>query len=303
MAGRQVAFILAALVVVGLAGLGLRLASGGSAPTTLSGLFPLTDEVVDQMVILSGDSEVRLFKVGGEWRAGSHPEYSVRVINLWAAIDLLPSAQAVAERPTSHERLGVDRNAGVTVTFYRNGSVLDSVLIGKWSEDAQLGYLRHPPGDTVYGLPFDIAFIFDPDPDAWRDPDIVNVPAAQVASVAVAGPEGTYALAQTGLGWTLTDDNGALPANPMGVDSVLRLLAPLVASGFATAEEAAGLDISDPYGSVSVTLLGGGDGQRVAFARRDAGSYYAVAGGESTVFIVDADVVDAVLLPASQLTQ
>ena len=303
MAGRHVAIILAALVVVVLAGLGIRLASGGSAPATLSGLFPLTQEVVDQVVIRSGDSEVRLFKVGGEWRSGPHQAFPVRVADLWAAVDLLPSAQAVAERPASHARLGVDRDAGVTVTFYREGGVLESVVIGKWSEDAQLGYLRRPPDDTVYGLPFDLPLIFDSDPDAWRDPVIVNAPAEQVALVAVSGPEGTYTLRRTGPGWTLTGDQGALPANPLRVDAVLSLLAPLVASGFATPDEAAGLELGAPHGSVAVTLAGGGEEQRVAFARRDEGSFYAVVGGTSTVFIVDSRVVDGLLTPPGELTQ
>jgi len=301
-AARHVGLIVVALIVVALAGLATRVLSGASGPSTLSGLFPLSEEVVDQIVIRSGDREVRLFKVGGEWRAGTHSAFATRLDDVWGAVDLLESAQTVAESPASHAILGVDSEAGVNVLFHRDGGVLETLIIGRWSEDAQLNYLRRPPGDTVYSLPFELAFIFVPDPDAWRDPVIVSVTPGQVQSVTVSGADGAYTLDRAGPGWTLTDGGGGRPAIGQRVDVVLRLLAPLVADGFATADEAEDLDFGAPDGIIALSVSGGGPDQALAFLRRDGASFYVTVQGSRTVYTVGGLVVEGLLTPADELT-
>jgi hypothetical protein len=301
--GRQVGLVLAALFVIGVAGLAFRLVSGTPAPATLTGLFPISEEVVNQVVIRSQGREAQLFKVGDGWRVGPYPAFGARVADLWSVVDLLGAAQTVAVSPASHARLGVDVESGTTVTFLRDGSILETIIVGKWSPQARLAYLRRPAEKIVYSLPFDIPSILVPDVDAWRDPVIVNVPAEGVASLTVIQSGEAYQLRRGDQGWALAGGDGDRPADPQAVEGMLRLLSPLVAIGFAREDEAGGLDFDDPYGAIAVSPSSGKGETRVAFLERDDNSFYAKVGGRRTVFIVGKDVVEGLLRKPEEVLQ
>jgi hypothetical protein len=121
-------------------------------------------------------------------------------------------------------------------------------------------------------------------------------------SVTVSGAGGPYTLSRSVLGWTLTDGGGGRPANGQRVDVMLRLLAPLVADGFATADEAEDLDFGAPDGIIALSVSGGGPDQALAFLRRDEASFYVTVQGRRTVYTVDSLVVEGLLTPAEELT-
>ena len=144
MKARQVGLVLALLVGVALAGLVLRVVSEASAPSTLSGIFPVAEEVVDQVLIQSAEGEARLIKTDGEWRIGIHKAFELRLGGLWSVAELLRQSQLVAEEPAHHERLGVDPQNAVRVSFYKGESPVEELLIGHWSPPGQPGVRQAP---------------------------------------------------------------------------------------------------------------------------------------------------------------
>ena len=289
----QVRLFYIVLVVIGVAGFVLRVLSGGSGDSTLSGLPPLTEDTVDYVIIESPSAQAELFNIGAEWRVGAFPTSPPRVSEFWNAVVRLPSAQLVATNPASHELLGVDNESGTRVTFRQGIEVLGTVVIGRWSPRSGLAYLRQPLSSDVYSLPLDLPGIFDANPASWRSAVVTSIPVGEVSSLTVARGADALTLQREAGAWTLSTDEGEVQADAGRVLETLQLLDPLVAIGFASTEEAASLDLSDPDGSVGVVTSAGS--RRLGFLRRDETSYYVQMDNDIAVFVVAAEVAEGLL--------
>ncbi len=60
MKSRQVGIVLIGLIVIGLAGLIIRVVSAGSDEVVLTGLIPISKDAIDRVVIRSGEQQAEL---------------------------------------------------------------------------------------------------------------------------------------------------------------------------------------------------------------------------------------------------
>ena len=195
MKARQVGLVLALLVGVALAGLVLRVVSEASAPSTLSGIFPVAEEVVDQVLIQSAGGETRLIKTDDdEWRIGIHKAFELRLAGMWSVAERLRQSQLVAEEVVHHERLGVDEVNAVRVSFYKGQSPVEELLIGHWSPQAGLAYVRRPVDDATFSMPVNLPAVFESNPNAWRNPVVLELQPEEINNVTLMYPDGRVAL-------------------------------------------------------------------------------------------------------------
>ena len=240
MKARQVGLVLALLVGVALAGLVLRVVSEASAPSTLAGIFPVAEEVVDQVLIQSAQGEARLVKSDGEWRIGIHKAFELRLASLWSIAELLRQSQLVAEEPVHHERLGVDDRNAVRVSFYKGESPVEELLIGHWSPQAGLAYVRRPVDEAVFSMPVNLPGIFEANANAWRNPVVVELQPEEITSVTLMYPDGRIALEREDAGWAVVTPDGRDAGDPARVQALLQFFAPLLTDGFPTDRETRG---------------------------------------------------------------
>lgn len=299
MKSRQVGLVLIALIAIGLAGLVVRLVSAGQDELVLSGILPITENVVDRVVITAGDQQAELRKVGETWMVGNNVAFPPRLEQFWSAVAEIDGAQLIAANPANHQRMGVGDGQGATVQFYLGPSLQEQFITGKWSPDAGLCYLRRPARNEVYGIHCPTGNVFDPNADRWRNPVAASVPRQVIESVrlTLAGDEFMVTLRESG--WTVQSGLEERPASQAQVDLLLRALEGLVARSFATEAEIRGLNFDQPTASVHVTTRSDSGFPSVGldFIKRDDISYYVRNSTEATVFILDAVVVDSFLRP------
>ena len=305
MKSRQVGFVLIAMIVIGLAGLVIRVVSSGSDEVVLSGLLPISQDVVSKIVIRTEEepiSEVTLVKVRDVWTINNQPAFTLKMDLLWTAVaDIENNAQLIAINPINHQRMGVAEGQGTVVSFFLGTSVLERLIVGKWTPDVGLCYIRRSGKNDVYGFPCpapaSAAEIFDTDPNGWLDPFIVRIPRNEVESVTFTYPDEEFVIRLTDGDWVVADDTQEEPADLIQVDTVLRVLEQVFADGFATEEEAKGLNFDTPTASVRIVTTADASvpTTRLRILIRDDLSYYLKTPGRATVFIVSRNLIDLLL--------
>ena len=302
MKSRQVGLVLIALIAIGIAGLIARAVSSGSDELVLSGLLPLSPDVVDNVTLRSGQSAVELRRIGTDatsWRVGEFPVFPPKLLDFWSAVSDIDGAQLVARNPKNHSRMGVADGKGIAMEFFLGGSVQEEFLVGNWSPDVRLCYLRRPSKNEVYSIPCASPDVFDADPDGWRNRVVFRVPASAVESIAFTSPEEDFAVAITPLGFVLISEDDQEPADRGLVLNILRALENLPeATGFASTAEMEELRFDASTRSIVVSTLEGSGfpTTRLRFIPRDDLSYYVKNTTEnSPVYIMDRDLVEFLL--------
>ena len=295
MKARQVGLVLALLVGVALAGLVLRVVSEASAPSTLSGIFPVAEEVVDQVLIQSVEGETRLIKTDDEWRIGIHKAFELRLAGLWTVAERLRQSQLVAEQSVHHERLGVDQRNAVRVSFFKGESPVEELLIGHWSPQAGLAYVRRPVDDAVFSMPVNLPGVFESNPNAWRNPVVLDLQPEEITSVTLMYPDSRIALERGDAGWAVVTPEGRDDADPAKVAALLQFFAPLLTDDFPTDREAREVSFAEPDAAIEIISTGDRPFIVVSFVQRDEDSYYVKVADENTVYLFNRVTTDELL--------
>ena len=308
MKSSQLVLVLIALIAVGVAGLTVRAVSARSEGSVLSGLLPISPDVIDGVTIRDAAQEVELRKLNDVWRAEEYVAFELRLAALWSVVEQFDGAQLVANNPRNHERMGVDDQHGTEVIFFLGAAVQEKFIIGKWSPDVRLCYLRRQREGRVYAVPCPASDVFAPDADAWRDPIIITMPRDQVESLTLKYFEGKDVVDEFTIEIqdstpVLTAEDVQEPANPYLVDLLLQVVeARLVASGFANEEDAQEIDFDLPDAWLRVASKEGSPypTARIKFVKRADGDYYVRNTALPPVFIVDGELVDMFLRPREE---
>ena len=313
MNSRQLIAVLGVLVAIAVVGLVVRVVTSEPEEVVLSGLLPISQDVVNRVKISTPQDglEATLERrgEGAPWTVNNQPAFQPKLEALWQAVhDIENIAQLIAMNPDNHERMGVADENATEVSFFLGDFEQEKLLIGTWSPDVGLCYVRRFGKDEVYGIPcpspITAGDIFDPLPDGWLDPVILNIPRSEIETLTFEYPGERFDLTFTGADWVVRDDSGEAPADLAQVDSVLRVVELLFAEGFATAEEAEGLPFDTPTASVRVVTRSGATNPttRIRVLERDDLSYYVRTPVRSTVFIVNRNLLDLLLLSREELS-
>ena len=305
MKSQQVGYVLMALIVVGLVGLIFRIVAAGSDEITLRGLVQVSSEASDKVVIRDQDRETELVRLGTSdtgfaWFVDDQPIFVPRLEAFWIAVSDLYDAQLVATNPANHSRMGISDGEGVEVSFFRNPSLQERFIVGNWTPEVRLCYVRRAGKDEVYGIPCPQGNIFDAEPDSWKDPIAAAIPPEDIDRVEFTYPDEQFVLTISPEGeWFVVSEGGQIdPANPFAVNSVLRTLQLLVSSGFAKEDEVNELNFAVPDAMVRIVTKEEATSPttRLRFLDRDDASVYLAIPTRSTVFIVDRRVTAGLLL-------
>ena len=303
MKGSQVLLVLIVLIGLGIAGLVVRVVSAGSQESVLSGLLPISPDVIDGVTLRTGEQEVNLVKVNDIWRAGDFPAFDLKLVQMWSAVDKFDGAQLIATNPKNHARMGADLEQGIEVMFLLGEAVQERFIIGsQWSPTVHLCYLRRQEQDKVYAVRCPMPDTFDTNLDGWRNPIVLSIPRNEVETFTIRYPDDEFVLKLVDSVPTLVADNEEGPANQLLVEFLLQVTEALIASGFASEDEAREIDFDFP--DVSLLVRTREDSQypttRVIFVKRPDGDYYVKNTSTRTVFIVEGAVVDTVLRPREE---
>ena len=300
MGSKQVGYVLIALIAIGVAGLVLRLIAAGSSELTLEGILPVSPDVIDRVTISApAGHEARLEKINDIWQIEREEAFIPKLNQLWTAASDIDGAQLVARNPANHGQMGVQEGQGINVAFWLGEFKQEEFIVGKWTQDVRLCYLRKPARNEVYAIPCPFGNIFDSNADGWRDPIVASIPRDAITSIEYEYPGENFVLRRAERGWFVEGADVSEPANVFAMNAVLGTLEGFIASGFAPEQETANLDFTGP-GGISIRIItledSGYPTTRVRLLPRDDISLYARTPRRGNVFLIDARAAAGLLL-------
>jgi hypothetical protein len=208
-------------------------------------VFPAVDvSTVDSIVILRKADTLHLLKrpnglwtVNGELASGPEMEGFFKQLS-----DSTPP-EIAAENSASHQRMGVDSVGGRRVRVFGGGQTRIDVFVGERGPDYQSSYVRRPGEQRVYLRYGPFAGFVDRGMDDWREHRMANITPDSAARVDVQRNNRRYSLVKKDGKWQFAD-GGAV--DTAAVSRFLKSLAPLNATGFATAAEAKNVKFTKP---------------------------------------------------------
>ena len=301
MKGKQVGYVLSALIIIGILGIGVRLISTDSKDFNMSGLLPITSDVIDTVKINSNnsDADVSLKKMNeASWMVGKNMIFPPTLENFWMSVSNIKNAQLVSRKAKYHNRFGVSNESGTTVTFYLGQSVQEEFIVGDtWDPDVRLCYIRKSGKDNVYGIPCSQPpdRTFSTNPNLWRNPIIVSIPSSEIDSLEF---EFNNTIDNFSITKEINNDwiiNNSDVADTRIVDSMLEIFSQFYTSGFANTA----VSFDSPDASIRINTIQGSDyvTTKIKFLSKDSESYYVqIPSQPGTTFIVASELIDNYLL-------
>lgn len=298
--------MLIALIIIGVAGLVVRLIAAGSSELTLEGILPVSPDVIDRVTIAApAGSEARLDKINDVWQVDREEAFVPKLNQLWTAAADIDGAQLVARNPANHARMGVQEGQGINVAFWLGEFKQEEFIVGRWSQEVRLCYLRKPARNEVYAIPCPYGNIFDSRADGWRNPIVASIPRDAIESIEYEYPGEDFVLRRVERGWLAENADISEPANVFAVNAVLGTLEGFIASGFAPEQETENLDFTGPEG-ISIRIITTEDSgfptTRVRLLPRDDISLYAKTPRRPNTFLIDARAAAGLLLSLDDFT-
>ena len=310
MKGRQVTIVLIALIALGIAGMVVRVFSTELEEPTLTGVSPLTPDVIDKVVMRDIDGETTLRRVGNQWMIGPYPVVQRRFDDLWETASRFDGAALIATEPVNHTLMGVSLENGTLVEFWQGEVLKEHFVVGDkvyapvgekpiapWSSTVLLCYLRHPDQDEVYAIFCQFPERVGSDPKFWSEPVIVAIPPDEVEAITYIYPEEEFDLRAVDSVWVVVGSGSQEEASTEVVDGVLEELRQLVTSDFPPLYELQGLDFGQPDVSLGVGTKEGVSARSVLllFLEAEDGAYYVKDSEKSYVYLLDEEAAGEVL--------
>ena len=311
MGGKQVGFVFAALVVLGIAALVFRFISAEPDEILLTGVAPLTEETLDMVVIRNNEFETRIEKVDGDWQVGPYPVQRRRFEDMWSTTQLFDEAELIATNPENHPLMGVSPENGTLVEFWNEGDLVEEFFVGDqqfapigerlitpWQNYVRLCYLRNPEEDDVYGIFCDFPDRFLPDPKFWKHPLITEIPRDEVESISFRYPEEEFNLRIENSVWVVSQGGAEVgQADPEVMLELLQAVEYMVTSDFPTDDELTRLnfDLADITVFIQVRTGAISRSARLLLLERDEGGYFVKRQGQDYAFIIDDQVAPYML--------
>ena len=303
MGGKQVGFVFAALVILGIAAFVFRVVSVEPEKIVISNVAPLTEETLDKVVIRNNEFETVIEKLDGDWQVGLYPVQRRRFEDLWATTGLFDEAELIATNPENHPVMGVSPENGTLVEFWNGDDLVEEFFVGDqqfapigeriitpWQNFVRLCYLRNPEEDDVYGIFCDFPDRFLPDPKFWKHPLITEIPRDEVESISFRYPEEEYSLRIENSVWVVSQDGAEVgQADPEKMLELLQAVEYLVTSDFPTDDEMSRLnfDLADVTMFIQVRTGAISRSARLLLLERDEGGYFIRRQGQDYSFIID----------------
>jgi hypothetical protein len=263
-------------------------------------VFALDKSKVEELSLAApGAEEVRVVKEGEGWRLAAPMQASAdksEVDALVTSLESLEMEEVVAESPADLGQFGLASPRTSLSVRVQGATEPLKLLVGEKTPDGGALYAKRATQARVFTIPSYLETTFAKKPSDLRDRDLLHVKRDAVQTVAVTGPQGSYALARDERGeWAFTAPM-ATRAGRWSVDGLLGTLEGLRFDSVA-AEPAADVKkfgLAPPARTVTLSLADGGARTLEIGGKAPEGDnkYYARAAGGALVAVIPGAVVD-----------
>jgi len=301
-------YILISLIIIGLIILTFQIISTNEDQIILSGLLPISEDVVDKIIISSNENKesVTLLKLGSTWTLNNQKIFQNKLDAFWAITSYFQGSQLTSRNPKNHSKIGVSENQGVNLEFFIGGFLQEKFILGKWTNESRLCYFRKPGKNEVYSTecPVPAYTIFDTKVSGWQDPMILSIAKNEISEIQYIYINEEFQIINNNNEQIIVSADGNQFANWLPVNTIFQSFSGLLASGFANKEEAAALQLKNPFATIKIKTTANSNNKSVTlkFLQKDEQNYYVYITGSPTVYILEKNIGDLILVNRSQIT-
>jgi uncharacterized protein DUF4340 len=245
------------------------------------------DRVTKLRIERHGEKPVVLERVAGSWKITSPVEYRANeqaVTTVLEALKSLELEDVISTNPQNQGTYQVD-SMGTRVQAQEGDKTVLEIVVGKNTPDFAYTYVRPASKQEVYRAVGVLTYNFNKRPDDWRDRAILSVNPGNVDKVILEYPKekSQVVVARVDSTWTVAAD-GKPPekADSTAASQLVNSAAKLMTASFATPEEAAAADFTQPTFRLQVDSDGGP--QTVDFVEAAENKVYARKTGDNTTY-------------------
>ncbi len=327
MGRRQVGIVIIALILLGIAGMAVRLLSVEPELEIIKNIAPLSREGINRVIMRDNLNEVTLRKTGGQWWVGSetfnYPAVETKLAEFWPTVEEINDAELVSRNPENHTLMGVTSEQGTSVEFWRDDQMLEKFLVGDkayaplvelqkpltpWTVQTRSCFLKREGSDDIYQVFCEFPNRFDPDHKMWIDPYISAIPREDVEAITFSYPTKQFDLKVVNTVWMVAEGDSEKRADVVSVQDFLGLLERLIADDFPGEDEAKTLDFNNPNATMTITTRPGASSPPTVLlfierkSRDDAkGAYYIKNAQNPYVYILEEERADEILITSAEL--
>jgi hypothetical protein len=272
-------------------------------------VFALDKAKVEELSVgPAGGEQVRVVKEGEGWRLAAPlqaPADKSEVDALLSSLETLEMQEVLGETPGDLAPFGLAAPKTTVSVRVQGATEPLTLLVGEKTPDGGALYAKRAEQARVFTIPSYLEGTFGKKAADLRDRSLLHVKRDDVKSLAVAGPQGSYALARDERGeWAFTRPLQTR-AGRWSVDGLLGTLEGLrfdsVAAEQATDVKRFGL--APPARTVTLTLADGSTKTLEIGARAPEGDnkHYARAAGRPLVAVIPGAIVDDLAKGTSEL--
>jgi hypothetical protein len=246
----------------------------------------------------AGQEDVRLVREKDSWRMAAPLTVAAdgeAADGIVSTLEGLERDAVVAEAPPDLGEYGLATPRATVKVRVQGAPQPLALAIGNKTPDGGALYARLPPAPAVFTIPAYVESSLVKKPFDLRDRALLHLQRDQVASLAVTGPEGSYALAKDAAGeWAFTRPIRTR-AGRWSVDALVGTLEGLrmeaIASESATDGKPFGL--APPARTVTISIAGGAPGPTLEIGSSPSeGQHHVRVAGSPLVAIVPGAVVN-----------
>jgi len=227
---------------------------------TVDNFLGLNPDDVDSVTIFTPVDTTILFLDNGKWyfaddipRLAEEPAVN-NVLTKSAEIKI---GDVHSENPERQDEFLVSDTLGVLVSYYSEGELLNSVIIGKPSQDYRHSYIRLRGENAVYKARDVLSFTFVRQRNQWLDRTIFTLNPDSIISMEFSAPDQGFAADLIDSVWFVRklSSKETLPADSAKVRVALSLVSNMRANDFINATDSGKIDFSDIALTFKVRLM------------------------------------------------
>jgi hypothetical protein len=247
---------------------------------------------VTRVKIHKPDGDVEIEKSGSDWKVTKPFEYAAStemMDQMLKSLEELKLEDVISSNPEKRATYQVDSTGTAVEVWTGSDKPALSLVVGKASADYTHTFVRRADRNEVYRAEGVLAYNFNRKPEEWKDKAILKLDEGSIKRVTLEYPKEkdkqTVMLAKvdTTTQWTVAGAGGTPePADSLAMTRLVNNAAKLNTSTFATPEEMAGRDFTQPDFRLHVEA--GGMSHTVNFVSVDENKILAKRDGSETIF-------------------
>ena len=229
---------------------------------TVENFLSLSAADINKITVITSRDSLNLQKNGeSRFLQGTMPRRAdtLAINNILAQASGIKVGNVVSQNPQRQAEFMVGDNNGILVHFYRDDELLNSLIIGKMSNDYAHTYVRKPGSNDVYIADGGLTYTFNRQPTQWLDKTIFSFVPGTIESIEFVYQDKACRLSRGDSYWYISKRpySDSLMADSLKTRAFVGQINRIVAADFTNATDSGMIDFGDLSLTLTIKLVDG----------------------------------------------